>query len=107
MGQRGFANRTVYSSSKHAIEGLTKNMALDLAAKGIRVNAIAPGLIETPMVSGMMANPDFLASMLKSIPLGRIGQPQDVACAVIYLASAAAAHVTGTCVNVDGGVTAQ
>jgi NAD(P)-dependent dehydrogenase (short-subunit alcohol dehydrogenase family) len=107
MGLVGSPGRTVYCMTKHALEGLTKAMAVELAPHNIRVNSVAPTFIETPMTAPMLAKPDFRAFVDKMIPLGRIGKPDDVAAAVIYLASPAADMVTGTSLLVDGGWTAQ
>jgi NAD(P)-dependent dehydrogenase (short-subunit alcohol dehydrogenase family) len=107
MGHVGSPKRTVYCMTKHALEGLTKAMAVELAPRGIRVNSVAPTFIETPMTKPMLDNPDFLGFVKSMIPLGKIGQPQDVAAAVLYLASPASGMVTGTSLLVDGGWTAQ
>jgi NAD(P)-dependent dehydrogenase (short-subunit alcohol dehydrogenase family) len=107
MGHVGGPNRTVYCASKHGVEGLTKAMALDLAPRGIRVNAIAPTYIETPMTSAFFADPQFRAETVARIPLGRVGRVDDVVGAVVYLASPAASLVTGASLLVDGGYTAQ
>lgn len=107
MGHVGAVNRTVYCTSKHAIEGMTKAMAVELASNGIRVNSIAPTFIETPMTKPFFENADFKNSVLEQIPLGHIGQINDVAGAVVYLASDASRMVTGSCLKVDGGWTAR
>jgi NAD(P)-dependent dehydrogenase (short-subunit alcohol dehydrogenase family) len=107
MGHVGSPGRTVYCMTKHALEGLTKAMAVELAPHNIRVNSVAPTFIETPMTAPMLANPEFRAFVDAMIPLGRIGKPEDVAAAVLYLASPAADMVTGTSLLVDGGWTAQ
>ena len=107
MGHVGSPNRTVYCMTKHALEGLTKAMAVELAPDGIRVNSVAPTFIETPMTGPMLADPDFRAFVDRMIPLGRLGQPDDVAAAVLYLVSPAAGMVTGASLLVDGGWTAQ
>ena len=107
MGHVGAVNRTVYCMSKHALEGLTKAMALELAPHGIRVVSIAPTFIETPMTRPMMARPEFAQWVRERIPAGRVGQPEDVAAAVVFAASPAASLVTGTSLVVDGGWTAQ
>ncbi|MEM9288763.1 MAG: SDR family NAD(P)-dependent oxidoreductase [Sphingomonadales bacterium] len=107
MGHVGSPRRTVYCMTKHAIEGLTKAMAVELAPAGIRVNAVAPTFIETPMTKPMLANPDFMAFVNDMIPMGKVGQPGDVASAVLYLVSDGAAMVTGHSLLVDGGWTAQ
>ncbi|HEM45621.1 MAG TPA: SDR family oxidoreductase, partial [Alphaproteobacteria bacterium] len=107
MGHVGGAKRTVYCTTKFAIEGLTKSMALDLAAHGIRVNAVAPTFIETPMTRPMLDDPGFRDQVLSMIPVGKVGTPVDVAAAVVFLASPAAALITGTSLLVDGGWTAR
>jgi NAD(P)-dependent dehydrogenase (short-subunit alcohol dehydrogenase family) len=107
MGHVGSPNRTVYCMTKHALEGLAKAMAVELAAHNIRVNTVAPTFIETPLTAPMLADPAFKDFVLTRIPLGRLGQPEDVAAAVVYLASPAAGMVTGTSLRVDGGWTAQ
>lgn len=107
MGHVGSPNRTVYCMTKHAVEGLTKAMAVELAPHNIRVNSVAPTFIETPLTAPMLANSEFRAFVDTMIPLGRIGKPDDVAAAVLYLASPAANMVTGTSLLVDGGWTAQ
>lgn len=107
MGHVGAANRTAYCATKHAVEGLTKAIAVELGPHGIRVNAVAPTFVETPMTAPFLADRAFRADVERRIPLGRIGRPEDVAAAVVYLASPAARMVTGTSVRVDGGWTAQ
>ncbi len=107
MGHVGSPRRTVYCMTKHALEGLTKAMAVELAHLGIRVNSVAPTFIETPLTKPMLDNPAFRDFVQAMIPLGRIGQPDDVAAAVVYLASPAASMITGTSLLVDGGWTAQ
>ncbi|MEM9880964.1 MAG: SDR family oxidoreductase [Pseudomonadota bacterium] len=107
MGHVGSPKRTVYCMTKHAIEGLTKAMAVELASAGIRVNSIAPTFIETSMTKPMLDNPEFMAFVKSMIPLGKVGQPTDVAGAVLYLCSDAAAMITGHSLVVDGGWTAQ
>ena len=100
-------NRSVYCSTKHAIEGLTRSTALELAPHGIRVNSIAPTFVETPMTQPFLAEEGFRREVERSIPLGRIGRIEDVMGAVAFLASPAAALITGTSLLVDGGWTAQ
>ena len=107
MGHVGSPNRTVYCMTKHAIEGLTKAMAVELAPQGIRVNSIAPTFIETPMTRPMFENPAFAAMVQANIPLRRVGTVDDVTGALLYLASDAARMVTGHSLLVDGGWTAQ
>ncbi len=107
MGHVGSPQRTVYCMTKHALEGLTKAMAVEFAPHGIRVNAVAPTFIETPMTRPMLADPAFRSFVENRIPLGRMGSPADVAAATLYLASPLAGMVTGTSLLVDGGWTAQ
>ncbi|MFO1426269.1 MAG: glucose 1-dehydrogenase [Steroidobacteraceae bacterium] len=107
MGHVGAANRSVYCMSKHAIEGLTKALAVELAPQRIRVVSVAPTYVETPLTRPFLADPQFLADTLRRIPLGRVGRVGEVAAAVLYLASDAASLVTGTSLLVDGGYTAQ
>jgi NAD(P)-dependent dehydrogenase (short-subunit alcohol dehydrogenase family) len=107
MGHVGAVNRSVYCLTKHALEGLTKAMALELAPHGIRVNSLAPTFIETPLTAPMFARPEFSKWVHDRIPLGRLGTPDEVASAALFLASPAAALVTGTSLIVDGGWTAQ
>ncbi len=107
MGHVGAAGRTVYCMAKHAIEGLTKAMAVELARHSIRVNSVAPTFIETPMTEPFLRNQSFREWVLSRIPLGRLGCEQDVVGAVIFLASPAAGLVTVTSIVVDGGWTAQ
>lgn len=108
MGHVGSPNRSVYCLTKHALEGLTKAMALEFATQGIRVLSIAPTFVETPMYSQMAAaRPEFAQWVRDRIPAGRLGQPEDVAAAVVFAASPAASLMTGTSLVVDGGWTAQ
>lgn len=107
MGHVGAANRSVYCMTKHAIEGLTKAMAVELAPQGIRVNSIAPTYIETPLTKPFFDNAAFLTDTLRRIPLGRLGTIGEVVAGVLFLASPAASLVTGTSLIIDGGYTAQ
>jgi len=108
MGHVGAVNRSVYCLTKHALEGLTKAMALELAPHGIRVVSVAPTFIETPLYKQMAAaKPEFAQWVKDRIPAGRVGNPEDVASAVVFAASAGASLVTGTSLVVDGGWTAQ
>ncbi len=93
--------------TKHAIEGLTKAMAVELAPQGIRVNTVAPTFVETPMTAPMFARPEFGKWVLDRIPMGRVGTPEEVAAAAVWLATPAAGLVTGTSLMIDGGWTAQ
>jgi NAD(P)-dependent dehydrogenase (short-subunit alcohol dehydrogenase family) len=107
MGHVGSPNRTVYCMTKHALEGLTKAMAVELGPRGIRVNSVAPTFVETPMTAPMLADPAFRTFVDQMIPLGRTATPEDVAAAVVYLASPGAGMVTGHSLRVDGGWTAH
>jgi NAD(P)-dependent dehydrogenase (short-subunit alcohol dehydrogenase family) len=107
MGHVGAAGRTVYCATKHAVEGLTKAAAVELAPHGVRVNAVAPTFVETPMTAPFLADERSRADLVARIPLGRLGRVEDVAAGVVYLASDSAALVTGTSLLVDGGWTAQ
>ena len=107
MGHIGSPNRTVYCMTKHAVEGLTKAMAVELAPRGIRVNSIGPTFIDTPLVRKIVDTPEKSRFVLANIPMGRLASVTDIAAAAVYLASPAAAMVTGTCLRVDGGWTAQ
>lgn len=107
MGHVGSPNRAVYCTTKHAVEGLTKAMAVELAPHAVRVNALAPTFVETPMTKPFFEDKAFREDTLSRIPLGRLAQIEDVMGAVVFLASPAAAMVTGTSLLVDGGWTAQ
>ena len=104
-GLVGGAERGIYHAAKHGVLGFTKSAALEYAARGIRVNAICPGLIQTPMSDQMVAagQGDALKAMEKSIPMGRVGRPEEIASAVLWLCSDAASYVTGQSISVDGG----
>jgi NAD(P)-dependent dehydrogenase (short-subunit alcohol dehydrogenase family) len=107
MGHVGGPKRSLYCASKWAIEGLNKVLALDLAAHGIRSNTIAPTFIETPMTVPFFADETFKTSALAKIKLGRLGRVEDLMGAIVFLASDAAALVTGTSLVIDGGWTAD
>ncbi len=107
MGHVGSARRTVYCMTKHAVEGLTKAMAVELAPHRIRVNSVAPTFIETEFTKPMLADPQFRQWVLDSIPMGRLGTPEDVVGAVLFLASSASRMITGDSLRVDGGWTAR
>jgi NAD(P)-dependent dehydrogenase (short-subunit alcohol dehydrogenase family) len=93
--------------TKHALEGLSKAMAVELAARGIRVNCVAPTFVETPMTETMFQDPAFAEFVQRMIPLGQLATAGQVAAAVVYLASPQAAMVTGHSLVIDGGWTAQ
>jgi len=107
MGHVGDANRTVYCATKHAIEGLTRAMAVELGPHGIRVASIAPTYIRTPLTAPFFEDEAFASDVRSRIPLGRVGEVEDVVGAVVFLASPAAALITGTSLLVDGGWTAH
>lgn len=107
MGHVGAPNRTVYCAAKHAVEGLAKAMAVELAPQGVRVNTVAPTFVDTPMTRPFFADPSFRADVFSRIPLGRLGTIDEVAAAVLFAASPASALMTGASLVVDGGWTAQ
>ena len=107
MGHVGAANRTVYCMSKHAVEGLTKALAIELAPQRIRVNSVGPTLVDTPLSRRIVDTPEKRTYFESRIPLGSLASIADIAAAVVYLASPAAAMVTGAHLLVDGGWTAQ
>jgi NAD(P)-dependent dehydrogenase (short-subunit alcohol dehydrogenase family) len=104
-GLVGGAERGIYHAAKHGVLGFTKSGALEYAARGIRINAVCPGLIWTPMADQMVAagQGDALKAMENSIPMGRVGRPEEIATAVLWLCSEAASYVTGQSISVDGG----
>jgi NAD(P)-dependent dehydrogenase (short-subunit alcohol dehydrogenase family) len=107
-GQRGFAGAAVYVASKHAVEGLTKSAALEGAAAGIRVNAVAPGPVATEMLDRFVGgNQDAKAGFLASLPAGRAGTVDEIAQTIVFLAGDKARFLTGQSVTVDGGMTAR
>jgi NAD(P)-dependent dehydrogenase (short-subunit alcohol dehydrogenase family) len=101
-GLVGIAGRGVYHASKHGVLGLTKSAALEYASMGIRINAVCPGIIETPMVAGMLATQ---AEAMKEVPIGRLGRPEEIGAAVLWLCSPGASFVIGQALAVDGGYT--
>jgi NAD(P)-dependent dehydrogenase (short-subunit alcohol dehydrogenase family) len=107
MGHVGAAKRTVYCMSKHAIEGLTKAMAVELAPSGVRVVAVAPTFVLTPMTEPMFTDAAFRDSVLDMIPMRELARPEDVAAAVVFLASDGARMITGDSLRIDGGWTAR
>ncbi len=96
----------LYAGSKHAVEGFTKSAALEVAGSGVRVNAVAPGPTDTGMLDRFTGTPERKATLAGAVPLARIGNPKDIAAAVLFLASDGAAFVTGQILTVDGGKTA-
>jgi len=107
MGHVGAPRRTVYCATKHAVEGLTKAMAVELAPHKVRVNSVAPTFVETPMTKPLLEDETLREDTLSRIPLGRLGRVEDVTGAVLFLASPAAGLITGASLLVDGGWTAQ
>jgi len=107
LGHVGMIGRNIYNMTKFGIEGLTKGMGVELATKNIRVNTVAPTFVETPMVKRFFKNKKFKKLVLGNIPMGKIAKESDVATAVCFLASDAAAMITGTSIIVDGGWTAK
>jgi len=107
MGHVGSPQRTVYCMTKHAIEGLTKAMAVELAPFGIRVNSVAPTFIDTPLTRPFFDDPEFSEFVMNMIPAKRLGTLDEVAAAVVYLASPASGIATGMSLKIDGGWTAH
>ncbi|MBI4641293.1 MAG: SDR family oxidoreductase [Candidatus Tectomicrobia bacterium] len=107
-GLVGSANFPIYAASKHGVAGLTKSAALQYAQAGIRINAVCPGAIHTPMVErANEVNPQFKAGAISRLPIGRLGTPEEIAEAVVWLCSDVASFVTGHTMVVDGGSVAQ
>lgn len=107
-GLVGVPGRSVYHASKHGVLGLTKSTALEYASKGIRINAVCPGIIETPMVENMLATEsDAMAELIKAVPIGRLAKAEEVASVVLWLCSSSASYVIGQAISVDGGYTVQ
>lgn len=105
-GVMAVPNRPAYVSSKHAVVGLTKEMAMELGDKNIQVNAVAPGVVETGMTSSYFANPELVASLKKVHPAGRWAQPEEIAGLILFLASDEAGFITGATFLIDGGFAA-
>jgi NAD(P)-dependent dehydrogenase (short-subunit alcohol dehydrogenase family) len=106
-GHKGAAGASIYTASKHAVEGLTKSAAIEGAAFNIRVNAVAPGPVETGMLNRFSGNSERKAGLVATVPLQRTGTPEEIAHAVLFLASAKASFITGHMLAVDGGKSAN
>ena len=106
FGSRGSAGVSMYVASKHAVEGLTKSAALEGAAAGVRVNAVAPGPVETGMLNRLAGSADRMAALAAGVPARRLGTPEDIAATIVFLASAKADFITGQVIGVNGGKTA-
>lgn len=106
-GLVGNASQPAYTATKHAVVGLTRHGALKWARKGVRVNCVCPGVIDTPMVEGVASRPEIRKVMEGMTPLGRFGKPEEVAAGVLWLCSDAASFVTGHPLVIDGGATAD
>jgi len=106
-GQIGFPGASVYVASKHAVEGITKSAALEAAAAGVRVNAVAPGPVATAMLDRFTGNEEVKAGFLAAIPARRAATPEEIAQTIVFLASDKARYLTGQSIAVDGGYTAQ
>ncbi|CAN5656610.1 SDR family oxidoreductase [soil metagenome] len=107
MGERGAPNSALYVASKHAVEGLTKAAALDGAPAAVRVNAIAPGPVQTAMLDRLTGTPENKAAYLRNVPLGRAGEPDEIADAILFVSSERASFITGQIIRVNGGKTAS
>ena len=105
-GHAGTPNASVYAASKHAVEGLTKSAALEVAGSGVRVNAVAPGPTETGMLNRFTGNAERKAGLVSTVPLGRVGQPDEIATAILFLCSDQATFISGHVLSVDGGKSA-
>ncbi len=107
-GLVGTPGRAIYRASKHGVLGLTRSAALEYASRGININAVCPGVIETPMVTGMLERePEAMRELIKEQPIGRLGRAEEIASAVVWLCSPAASFIVGHALAVDGGFTAR
>jgi NAD(P)-dependent dehydrogenase (short-subunit alcohol dehydrogenase family) len=107
-GLVGIAGRAIYHAGKHGVLGLTKSAALDYASRGIRINAVCPGIIDTPMVAGMLTSQaEAMKELMEDVPIGRLGRAEEIADAVVWLCSPRASFVIGHALAVDGGYTVR
>jgi NAD(P)-dependent dehydrogenase (short-subunit alcohol dehydrogenase family) len=106
-GHEGAAGASVYVGSKHAVEGITKSVALEIARSGIRVNGVAPGPTDTGMLTRFTGTPENKAALVTEVPMGRLGLTEELADAIVFIASDEASYITGHILNVDGGHTAN
>jgi len=106
MGSRGAPGASLYTASKHAVEGLTKSAALEGAAFGVRVNAVAPGPVDTELLNRFTGSAERKAGLIAGVPLKRAGKPEEIAQAIVFLASESASFITGQVIGVNGGKTA-
>jgi NAD(P)-dependent dehydrogenase (short-subunit alcohol dehydrogenase family) len=102
-GHEGAAGASIYVGAKHAVEGITKSVALELATSGIRVNAVAPGPTDTGMLTRFTGTPENKAALVTTVPMGRLGLSEELANAIVFIASGEASFITGHVLNVDGG----
>jgi len=105
-GHLGARGASVYSASKHAVEGLTKSAALEAAGSGVRVNAVAPGPTDTAMLSRFTGSAERKAGLVAGVPLQRVGEPDEIANAIVFLASSKSSFTTGQVLSIDGGKSA-
>ncbi len=106
-GHTGAAGASIYVASKHAVEGLTKSAALEVAGTGVRVNVIAPGPIDTPMLNRFAGTDERKAGLVSTVPLQRVGRPEEIAQTIVFISSDKASFITGASYLVDGGKTAR
>jgi NAD(P)-dependent dehydrogenase (short-subunit alcohol dehydrogenase family) len=105
-GRRGAGYASIYVGSKHAVEGITKSVALEVATTGVRVNVIAPGTTETGMLKRFTKTEENYDGLVSTVPMGRVGQPEEIAQAIVFLGSDKSPYLTGTSIGVDGGLLA-
>ena len=106
-GHEGAAGASIYVGSKHAVEGITKSVALEVAKSGIRVNAVAPGPTDTGMLTRFTGTAENKAGLVRQVPLDRLGLAEEIADGIVFIASDGAKWITGEVLNVDGGMTAN